>query len=76
MDGDVEGSGGGDGTADTGENNGSDVVVLNEGRGFGNKHERLLETVEETFAGLDRTLDTELSVMTVTISKVVGHTRM
>ena len=68
MDGDVKSAGCGDSAADAGECYRRGLVVGDVGCGFGNKHERFFEAVEETFAGFDRALDAILLVVASSVS--------
>jgi hypothetical protein len=56
-DGDVKGSTGGDGAADSRHGDDGDVFDLDVGGGFGDEHEGFVEAEEEAFVGFDGAFD-------------------
>lgn len=69
---DVEGSTGGNSTSNTRHCDNRDVLHLNVGRGLGNKHETLIQEVQKTLVGLDRTLDALVTVVAMGML-AMGH---
>jgi hypothetical protein len=56
-DGDVKGSAGGDGAADSRHGDDGDVFDLDVGGGFGDEHEGFVQAEEEAFVGFDGAFD-------------------
>jgi hypothetical protein len=69
VDGDVEGTGGRDGTANAGECYAGGLLVGDVRCGFGDKHESFFEAVKEAFAGFYGAFDAELLVVAASQSE-------
>lgn len=70
ADSDIKGSAGRDSATDTGHGHHRDILKLDIGSRLGNEHETLVQEVKRALVGLDRALDTVVSVVA---DKVLGR---